>query len=349
MKHLIPFVALMLLSLLFASCKKEPAPIPDSTTEVRPQNPRYLAAADGKVYVTCYKPTSVVRIDTASRRIEAVCRLGDYQPEGIAVAGGKLFVASSWIYGENSNPIYDNKVYVIDINTFRVEGTIVVGLNPGRLTAIDSNHVIVCCSGNYEDIAGNSYIIDAATHEVTPTGIDITGLDVYEGFIYAYSAPYTAPNTRFLKLNPSTLADTTLLEGCGVGRPYGLNVIDGDLYITTATASAKGDVYRFSPSGEQRWRSEAGMYTSKVAAIGDGTAYVLNEGLWGGNDASLSRVNLASGQIDNTAFSAANARDLGDLAQDILVYGTKAYVTVTFSNTLEVVSLNDNKSVQINF
>lgn len=336
---------LFVLLVIVAGCKKEPEPTP---SEKGPQRPRYMTAMAGKVYVTCYNPTSVIRIDTASLKVEAVCRLGNYQPEGIAIAGNKLFVASSWVYDANSNVLYDNKVYVIDINTFRTVGTIEVGLNPERLKAIDGNHLIVCCNGNYGSVTGNSYIIDATTLTATATNIDISGMDVYNGVIYAYSAPYNVPDKRFLKLNPTTLADTTILEQCNIENPYGLNVIDGDIYLTTATASAKGDVYRLSPAGEQRWMSEAGVYTSKVVALGDGSAYVLNQGFWGGNDASLSRVDLATGQIDNNVFSAANARNLGDIAQDILVYGSKAYVTVTFSNTIEVVSIKDNTSKRIN-
>lgn len=345
MKQLFNLFAVALFVCAFTSCHKDKVEPEQPTITVR--SPRYLTAVDGKVYVTCYSPASVVRIDTVTRQVEAICRLGNYQPEGIAVAGGKLFVASSWIQSENSEVLYDNKVYVVDLASFSVERTIEVGLNPDRLRAIDDGHVIVCCNGDYIDVPGDSYIIDATTFTATATGIDITGLDVAGGMVYGYSAPYTSATVSYFKLNPSTLATTDIIDGCTVVRPYGINVIDGDIYLTSSSSSAKGDVYRFGMDGEQKWQCEAGMYTSKVAAIGDGTAYVLNQGIWGGNDASLGRVNLATGNIDNNAFVNANARDLGDIAQDILVYGSKAYVAVTFSNTIEVVGTRDNTSVQI--
>lgn len=89
------------------------------------------------------------------------------------------------------------------------------------------------------------------------------------------------------------------------------------------------------------------MLPSKVEPTGDGNAIVLNEGNWSGNNSSLSKVNLATGAIGNNVFSAANGRGLGDVAQDVVVYGTKAYVTVSFSNTIEAMSLDDCSSVQI--
>lgn len=67
-------------------------------------------------------------------------------------------------------------------------------------------------------------------------------------------------------------------------------------------------------------------------------AYVLNEGNWGGNNASLSLMSTADGSIKNGHFAAVNGRGLGDQAQDIKLYGSKMYVTVTESKTLEVIN-----------
>lgn len=66
-------------------------------------------------------------------------------------------------------------------------------------------------------------------------------------------------------------------------------------------------------------------------------ALVLNEGNMGSNNASLSAIDIDNALIDNGWFQNANNRKLGDQAQDILAYGSKVYVTVTESNTLEVI------------
>ena len=147
-----------------------------------------------------------------------------------------------------------------------------------------------------------------------------------------------------------TTANTTetILADCGITYPYSINCIGDRIYVTTQDIyGGAGDVVCFGADGTQLWRSEAGMLPSKVVSLGDGTAYVLNEGNWSNNEASLSRVDLSTGTITNNIFSTANGRDLGDVAQDLVLYGTKAYVTVSFSNTVEIVDKSDNISRQI--
>lgn len=345
------FVALLLATVLMpvvlVSCEKN-NPTPDEPTRVVLEKPRYLAAAGGKVYATCYAPASVLRIDTASGRVEDTLMLGTtFQPEGIAVAAGRLFVASSWIMDERGATLYDHSLYVVDMATFSVEQILEVGLNPDRVMTVGDSLVVVCCNGDYDGVPGNSYLVDARTLAVTAAGLEMTGLTVDQGLVYAYSAPYGSGNVSYFTFDPASGTTTPILADCGVARPYGIAVVDGDVLLTAATASSMGDVICFGPDGERRWTCEAGMFTSKLVSLGDGTAYVLNQGLWGGNDASLSRVTLANGQITNYIFAAANGRGLGDIAQDILVYGSKAYITVTFSNTIEVVDPATNRSSQI--
>lgn len=345
MRDFIRLLSLILLVISLTACKKEKQP--ETYTEV-PETPRYLAAADGKLYVSCYRePACVARIDTTTLRVEACCRLGNYQPEGMAIANGKLFVASSWISDERGNILRDNKVYVIDLSTFKVISTITVGLNPQRVEALDGTHVVVNYLGDYGSTPSGSCIIDATTLDVKPTGQEMTGLCSVGGLVFAYVAPYGSPTVNFFYLNPTTLDTTHILTNVSVSYPYGIRVIGGDIFITTGPYNANGDVYRYGADGTLKWQCEAGVFVNKVETVGDGTAYVLSEGSWGASNASLDRVNLATGQITNNVFSAANGRNLGDIAQDILVYGSKAYVTVSFSNTIEAVNIKDNKSTQI--
>lgn len=75
-------------------------------------------------------------------------------------------------------------------------------------------------------------------------------------------------------------------------------------------------------------------------------AYVLNEGTWGSNNAEISLLDLASGEINTHWFSEANGRGLGDVAQDLIHYGGKLYVTVYMSNTIEVIDPATGKSIK---
>ncbi|MBR5028197.1 MAG: YncE family protein [Bacteroidales bacterium] len=74
--------------------------------------------------------------------------------------------------------------------------------------------------------------------------------------------------------------------------------------------------------------------------------YILNEGTWGNNEASLDRIEIATGTYEHNVFGAQNGRDLGDIANDIQLYGSKMYIVVNNSNTLEVVDPESGRSIQ---
>ena len=68
--------------------------------------------------------------------------------------------------------------------------------------------------------------------------------------------------------------------------------------------------------------------------------YVLNTGNWDGNDASIQYFDLESLSIGGDLFAAANGFGLGDLGQDLCLYGSKLYATVSGSSKLEVMDRN---------
>ncbi len=346
-KHLSILSFALLALLFFSACQPDP---PTPAPVHLDKNPRRIATSDGKLYVSCYNPASVIRIDTATYKVEASCTLGNFRPEGIAAADGRLFVVSSWNSTENGSYLYDDKVYVIDLNTFTVTATVTVGLNPQQVHVIDEGHVIVNYNGNYGDLPGGSAIINTATLEVTQTGQPLTYISVADGMVYGYASIYNADMTttaNYVKIDPNSLSITPILTDCGIDNPYSINVFGGHIYLTTdGHYTTNGDVLCLQEDGTRVWMGEAGMLPSKV--VKDGSyGYILNEGSWGSNNASLSRVDLTTGAITNNVFSTANGRGLGDVAQDIVIYGTKAYISVTFSNSIEAMSLTDNKSTHI--
>lgn len=64
---------------------------------------------------------------------------------------------------------------------------------------------------------------------------------------------------------------------------------------------------------------------------------VINNGTWGNNNASLSVIDIDSNKVYNNAFANANGRSLGDTGQDAIRYGSKIYMAVSGSNTIEVI------------
>lgn len=76
------------------------------------------------------------------------------------------------------------------------------------------------------------------------------------------------------------------------------------------------------------------------------TLLILNEGSMGMNNATLARYNLQEETITKEYFLDVNKRGLGDVANDMLLYGSKIYIAVNKSGTLEVVEATTGKSLR---
>ncbi|WP_442794714.1 YncE family protein [Pelobium manganitolerans] len=78
--------------------------------------------------------------------------------------------------------------------------------------------------------------------------------------------------------------------------------------------------------------------------------YILNEGNLNANNASLSFYNFENESVVADFFAQKNGRGLGDTGNDIQIYGSKMYIVVNASNTVEVVNAKTVKSIkQISF
>ncbi len=73
---------------------------------------------------------------------------------------------------------------------------------------------------------------------------------------------------------------------------------------------------------------------------------ILSEGSWGGNNSKLAHYNLETGALDTDYFNTVNQRGLGDTANDMLLYGSKVYIVVNVSSTLEIIDAKTGKSLR---
>lgn len=71
-------------------------------------------------------------------------------------------------------------------------------------------------------------------------------------------------------------------------------------------------------------------------------AFILNSGKWKANNATLDYYDFKTEKLEEKVFSSVNGRGLGDTANDMLVYGSKAYIAVDVSNTIEIIDLEAN-------
>lgn len=83
--------------------------------------------------------------------------------------------------------------------------------------------------------------------------------------------------------------------------------------------------------------------------------YVLSEGLFNNNNSTLTWLDFGTGQPDtwNAAtgksydcFEKVNGRRLGDTANDILLYGSRLYIAVNVSSTIEILNAATGRSIE---
>lgn len=73
---------------------------------------------------------------------------------------------------------------------------------------------------------------------------------------------------------------------------------------------------------------------------------VLCEGIWNHDNSTLAFYDLKSKTTDLDYFTTVNKRGLGDTANDMIKYGSKIYIVVNESGTIEVIDAATGKSLQ---
>lgn len=233
------------------------------------RGPRYIVCRDNKIYVSCYDRT-VVRIDTASLEIEASCPLPGMQPEQMCLCGDNLIVCNSWQYApDGTTTLYDSTVSVVNLATFTVTDRITVGTNPTRIQAIDDDHCIIACSGDYYNEQASTKILTVGTKQLTPLPYAATAMDIRDGILYHYITTYDQqwnPMALFYRTDLQTLQSTPILTAVNMPYAYGLSIdpTTGNLFICNSPYTATGDLYIYSPQGNPLWQTEARFYPKKV-------------------------------------------------------------------------------------
>lgn len=120
-----------------------------ATLTDRLTQPRYLAYANGKAYVTCwdklnadysFKTGWVTVVDLVSNQTLATIPVGK-GPEKIIVIGGEVFISNT----------DENTLSVINTTTDVVSRTVVVGDNPNDLLVDANGKLWVLCKGKFGD------------------------------------------------------------------------------------------------------------------------------------------------------------------------------------------------------
>ncbi len=246
--------------------------------------PRCLAYDDNYVYVSSWNGAvavygsdwsvdveksknpkgAVYRIDRKTKKLdEGTVEVG-YQPEGLAVSSGKLYVANSGGVASSLPPAYsyDKSVSVIDTKSFKAEKTIEVEINLQKVFADSKGNVYVSTFGNYYSVHSGLWQIKAngSASKVADYASYVAFRDdtVYcignENEFDYYSAPSTVTWTC---KNGSKEAWSIHLDGV---NPYALAALPGGSFVIADAGNYvnPGSVSLFT-DGAKKWTVSAGV------------------------------------------------------------------------------------------
>ncbi len=335
----------------FAACDDGNNDMPEPTERVLP---RYFAALNGKVYVTLFDGY-LACIDTTSMSIVKQAKVGR-NPEGVVAANNKLYVANSGGMDFNTEVGYDKTVSVINANNFSVQ-SLEVAINPAILAADSKGDVYLISKGNYGDVPATLQRIDAQTQEITVIN-EVSGatyMKMHNDKLYIICSQYDSNWNQIANcivydaVSEKVVADKFITDGTDINAAYSISI--GNVYVGMSDFQNTGDMYIFSPQGKLIKQFDT-KGLNPVGAFFDGSqySYILNNGNWGSNDASLYCYNSTNGSLTDIFYNA-NQIKLGDVAQDMIVYGSKIYVTVSESQTIFVLNKNGLilKSIQYRY
>ncbi len=254
-------------------------------------NCRYIQFDGPYAYVTSYAgPVEinpdytqlgfVAKVDTATLQVVDKCLVG-FQPDELAITGGKIYVANSGGYmGAGSTDNYERTVSVIDIASFTEERRIDVEYNLHRIRADQRGNLWVSSRGDYKELPSRLFYIDTQKQMVTDTldvpvscchmvGDSLYVCSVSWSYInYSNTITYAIVNTKTHKvITRNFINDGTEKE---IEIPYGVMVHEasGDIFVSDAgNYVTPGMLYCFNRDGKKKWNVRTGDIPAHFALL----------------------------------------------------------------------------------
>lgn len=225
------------------------------------RQPRHLVAKNSYVYVSCFDGT-VLKINAATKQIEDVLETQGRNPEGLAIAGNKLYVANS---GGLAFPNYDNKVSIIDLSSFTVEKLVDVMDNP-TIVKSDGDKAYVLSVGNYS-VVPRLYVFQGID-KIDSTNRYMTDFDIYAGKLFYFDFNKSdSDGLAYLDLNNLNTSSPThiALDSINGRTIYHIQVFDNTIFLTDAkNYTVSGAVYALSLTGDVLFSFQTSINPSRV-------------------------------------------------------------------------------------
>lgn len=217
-------------------------------------SPKSMISVGGKVYVSYYE--GYVGEISGSDYSVRICPVGP-NPEGIAAAGEKLYVAAS---GGMSYPVYNNTLSVVSLDSFTETSTIEVNVNPTSVKASsDGAYVYIHSFGNYADIPGMLQVYNVSAGSVSDLDYSSVSSIAYgpDDILYILCGGYDEnwnplPGVVYMHdMAQNKALGGFIKDGTALPDAYSISVgRDGYIYIGRSDYTNNGDVYVFTPEGK---------------------------------------------------------------------------------------------------
>lgn len=246
-------------------------------------NNRKLASDGRYVYVTSYghecatrsgtmKFTKgfVAKIDITDFTVVTACEVG-YEPEGIALYNGKLFIANTGGYSYSEKHDYETTVSVVDAETM----TLIKDIDTGQINLYGNmsqsgKYLCINSAGDYYYIPAATIILDCESGEFAKLDYAATyNCTTTDGKFMAIGSQfsYLTNNSTFnyITIDPATVMSsgpagvsekmpgTMISDIEKMTSPYGIyvNPYTGYIYATDASSyEESGLLYQWSPQGK---------------------------------------------------------------------------------------------------
>ena len=277
-----------------------------TATEDVPNN-RKLATDGRYVYVTSYGHECgtvngyvsftkgyVAKIDLSTFKVVATCEVG-YEPEGIALYKGHLFVANTGGYAFQENHDYETTVSIIDANTMQLQRNVDTHqINLYGKMSQSGQYLCINSPGDYYDVPAATIIFDC---EKALSGSDncFVRLDyastysctTLDGQFFAIGSRFSYYTNQYefnyITIDPKeamesdgtsgieeTLPGTMLSDIKRLGMPYGIyvNPYTGYMYATDAGSfAAAGSLIQWSPEGKLLGKHKVYINPAHILAL----------------------------------------------------------------------------------
>ena len=243
----------------------------------RARQPRNIVFYNNQAFVASFDGT-VSRINMQTFEVEKTIEVGR-NPDGMAVANGKLYISNSGGLGSLSGLGFDNTVSVIDIESFReIKPRIEVGINPHHIHADSRGYLFLVSRGNNADIPPKFQKICSRTDQVVRTFYDLPVVNfvIRNDIAYMYSFDYTTEDfwiKTFDCINGTVISEQFVTDGTTLQRPFGIfaHPANGSIFISDAINHIQnGTIFSFDRNGQLRYKIEdIGLNPSRFVFVGN--------------------------------------------------------------------------------